>query len=202
MMDPVHLRDAIVRAAMPLMAEYDTLTTARIADAAGIDEATLLRVFDDTDAVLGACWDAMKTSIAAALDPSRVLQELDAISVDQPLAARLVEAIDALDAYYVGIRTDMAALHDSFSTAGERRTRPVDGDDFRAAGRLPEARHAIARLLAPDHEHLRLPADVLADAFLGMSLGAARTPHPDRSPLPSEQLVDLFLHGASRHEPR
>jgi hypothetical protein len=29
-----------------------------------------------------------------------------------------------------------------------------------------------------------------------MSLGAARTPHPDRSPLPAEQLVDLFLHGA------
>jgi hypothetical protein len=29
-----------------------------------------------------------------------------------------------------------------------------------------------------------------------MSLGAARTPYPDRDPLPAEELVDLFLHGA------
>jgi hypothetical protein len=29
-----------------------------------------------------------------------------------------------------------------------------------------------------------------------MSLGAARTLHPDRSPLQAEQLVELFLDGA------
>jgi hypothetical protein len=68
--------------------------------------------------------------------------------------------------------------------------------DPSGVGSLPETRQAIANLLQPDQEYLRLPADVLAEAFLGMSLGAARTPHPDRSPLPSDQLVDLFLHGA------
>jgi AcrR family transcriptional regulator len=194
MTDPEQLRETILRAAMPLMAEYDTLTTARIADAAGIDEASLLRVFKDKDAVLRAGMDVIKTSVAGALDPTRVLRQLDAISVAQPLAARLVQAIDALDAYYVGVRTDMEALQDSF----RRPTQDTGHDDFRFAGRLPETQRAVAKLLAPDQEHLRLPADVLADAFLSMSLGPARTPHPQRSPLPAEHLVDLFLYGALR----
>ena len=46
----------------------------------------------------------------------------------------------------------------------------------------------------------------MADAFLGLYSGRARTPHPrpsqlpteqpERSQLPAEHLVDLFLHGA------
>jgi AcrR family transcriptional regulator len=202
-MNPAQLRAAIMRAAMPLMAEDDTVTTTQIAHAAGIDEAALLRVFDDKDAVLRAWMAVLQTSLAAALDPSRVLRELNSISVQQPLTARLVEAVEALDAYYVRIRTDLDGLRHSFTppgpdnqATGAPRTRSSSRDDFHFAGDLPQTRQAIANLLQPDQEHLRLPADVLAEAFLGMSLGGARTPHPDRSPLPSEQLVDLFLHGA------
>jgi AcrR family transcriptional regulator len=199
-MSPEQLREAIVRAAMPLMADYETVTTAQFAQAADIDEATLLRVFDDKDAVMEACMAAIYTAVGAALDPSRVLRELESISIDQPLAARLVEAIEALDAYHVGIRTDMEALNASFlppdtGTGGERH-RSVDRDEFRAASRLVESRELIATLLEPDQEQLRLPADVLADAFLGMSLGATRTRHPDGTPLPARQVVELFLHGA------
>jgi AcrR family transcriptional regulator len=68
------------------------VTTAQIALAAGIGEATIFRVFTDKNEVLQAC-------IAAALDPTTVLQELQSISLEQPLAARLVEAVNALDAY-------------------------------------------------------------------------------------------------------
>jgi AcrR family transcriptional regulator len=192
--NPEGLRETIVWAALPLIGEYDTLTTAQIAEAAGIDEATLLAVFDDKDAVIQACIATVKAHITAAFDPTQVLQKLNSISVDQPLATRLAEVIDSLDAYYGRIRTKLDALRDP-------NTRPTPGaafsrDDFRAVGRLPEICQAVARLLEPDQQHLRLPAEALAEAFLGMSLGAARTPHPDRSPLPTERLVDLFLHGA------
>ena len=67
--------------------------------------------------------------------------------------------------------------------------------DFRSLGRLPDFREAVATLLEPDQQHLCLPAGVLADAFLGLCLGGARSAHPDQS-LPAEQLVRLFLHGA------
>jgi hypothetical protein len=145
--------------------------------------------------------DRIATLIAAALDPNRLLQDLRSISVHRPLAARLVDVVDAFDAYYGRVRANLDAVRDSLTApvpdtgaAGEHR--PFSRDDLRAAGRVPEVRQAVAELLEPDQQHLRLPADVLAEAFLGMSLGAARTPHPDRAPLPAEQLVDLFLHGA------
>jgi AcrR family transcriptional regulator len=205
-MSPEQPRESIVQAAVPLIAEWDTVTTAQIARAAGIDEAALLRVFDDKDAILQACIVAVQAHVTTALDPTQVLQELQSISLDQPLAARLVEAIDALDTYYVRVRTRLEALATSgiahrrpatdTGTPDEPHTRSLSHDDFRAAARLPATRQAITKLLEPDQEQLRLPAEILADAFLGISLGHARTPHPQRSPLPIEQLVDLFLHGA------
>src|SRR4051794_156372 len=86
-------RETIVRAALPLLAEQGAaVTTAQIARAAGIGEATIFRVFADKNEVLQAC-------IAAVLDSTTVLQELQSISLEQPLAARLIQAVDALDAY-------------------------------------------------------------------------------------------------------
>jgi AcrR family transcriptional regulator len=72
-MNPEHLRETIVQAAMPLITEWDTVTTAQIARAAGIDEATLLRVFNDKDAVLTA---AIQVHVMTALDPTQVAQDL------------------------------------------------------------------------------------------------------------------------------
>jgi AcrR family transcriptional regulator len=194
------LRETIVRAAMPLIGEYDTLTTGQIARVAGVDEAAVLAVFDDKDAVVRACIATMQAQLAAALDPDEAVRELDAVPVSQPLATRLVAVIDILDAYYERVRTRFDDI--------ERSTRPgaavaadpgvpVSGrENLRVIVNLPETEQAVARLLEPDREVLRLPADVLAKAFLGMSLGAARVPHPDRSPLPAGQLVELFLNGA------
>jgi AcrR family transcriptional regulator len=187
-MSQERFREAIVRAAMPLIGEYDALTTARIAQAAGVGEADLLAVFDDKDAVVRACMATVQAELRAALDPGEALQQLDTVSVDQALPARLVAVINTMDAYYDRARAGFGAIQQSARPAGEP-TPSFGREDFRAIGRLPETRRSVARLLEPDQERLRHPADVLAEAFLGMSLSPART-------LPAEQLVDLFLHGA------
>jgi AcrR family transcriptional regulator len=194
------LRETIVRAAMPLIGEYDTLTTGQIARVAGVDEAAVLTVFDDKDAVIRACIATMQAQLAAALDPDEAVRELDAVPVSQPLATRLVAVIDILDAYYERVRTRLDDIERSTrpgaAVAGNADV-PVSGrENLRVIVNLPETEQAVARLLEPDREVLRLPADVLAKAFLGLSLGAVRAPHPDRSPLPAGQLVELFLNGA------
>jgi hypothetical protein len=51
-------------------------------------------------------------------------------------------------------------------------------------------------LLEPDEQRLRLPVQVLAEAFVGMTFGGIRPAGPDQPPLTAEQVVDLFLHGA------
>ncbi|MDP9867124.1 MULTISPECIES: TetR/AcrR family transcriptional regulator [Streptosporangium] len=123
-------RHMIVRAALPLVAEYGgAVTTSQIARAAGIGEATIFRAFTDKDGLLDAC-------VVEALRPDHVLDQLAEIPLDQPLAARLTEAADALQAHTARIGTVLGALHASgHRRSRDRRTPPPAGAP---AGPVPE----------------------------------------------------------------
>jgi AcrR family transcriptional regulator len=187
-------REMVVRAALPLVASHGAaVTTAEIARAAGIGEATIFRVFADKNEVLQAC-------IAAVTDPSVVLEELRSIALDQPLAGRLTEAVDALDAYLGRMGAVIRAVAAS-GTPNRRRpgTDPVDPappGDGRSGGRdaaTAATRQAVLELFEPDEAHLRLPAGTATDAFLSLFFSRPGGPRPETG-----QLVDLFLHGAAR----
>jgi len=200
--DPEQLRRTIVRATVPLIGEYETLTTAQIARAAGIDEADLLAVFADKEAVLQACATMLSEAMVALLDPAGEVREIRAIRTDLPLASRLVAVIDIFDAYYRRIRVDLDDLLPASVPAAGADDAPgirplMPQDELRSHGsRSSEFRQAVATLLEPDQQRLRLPAHVLAAAFVGMTFGGVRPAGPDQPPLPAEQVVDLFLHGA------
>ena len=192
-MNPDQLRQRVARAVLPLLGEYETLTTARIARAADIDEADLLAVFADKEAVMQACVATLTDAIAAALDPAVEIRQLEAVRTDQPLASRLVEVIDILDAYERRFRID---IDDVLPADAPGVPLSVPPREHRWIGDLPELRQAVARVLEPDEQRLRLPAQVLAGAFVGMVFAGIRPTGPDREPLPAEQVVGLFLHGA------
>ncbi|MBL7259377.1 TetR/AcrR family transcriptional regulator [Paractinoplanes lichenicola] len=186
-MTPDQRRETIVQAALPLVAELGAaVTTAKIARAAGIGEATIFRVFDDKNAVLTAV-------VAAAMDPTRVLQELGSISLDQPLAARLTEALDALDAHL----HRMGAVIGALRSTGATRPAPTSPEARELnAGRdaAQQATHqAVLELFEPDAAALRKPADSVTRMFLGLFYGRGRLAAPEA---PNDELVDLFLHGA------
>src|SRR5690348_6310622 len=106
-MSPEQRREMIVGAALPMVAEYGAaVTTAQIARAAGIGEATIFRVFEDKEALIAAC-------VAAALDPEHALVQLRSIALDQPLPDRLLEAADALDAHLGRMGAVLGAVHAS-----------------------------------------------------------------------------------------
>ena len=188
-MSPEQRREAVVRAALPLVGEHGAaVTTAQIARAAGIGEATIFRVFDDKQAVLDAC-------VTAALDPTVVLQELRSIALEQPLAVRLVEAADALDAHFARVGSVLGALH-ATGHAGPRRA-PVPGSRERSVSATFEA---IVELIEPDKERLRLPVETLANAFLSLLFPARVGGHPGGRTVAIEDLVDVFLYGAVKPE--
>jgi AcrR family transcriptional regulator len=200
-MDPEQLRRIITRATIPLLAEYETLTTAQIARAAGIDEADLLAVFADKEAVMQACAATLAEAASEAFNPAEEVREIDAIPADQPLASRLVKVIDIFDAYYRRVRTDlddlMPAEATAVGTADTPGIPPSDRQhDLRGLGRLVEFQQAVAKLLKPDEQRLRLPVEVLAGAFVGMTFGGVLPTPLGQAPLPAEQIVDVFLHGA------
>ncbi|MFI1197568.1 TetR/AcrR family transcriptional regulator [Micromonospora sp. NPDC020750] len=176
----------IVAAALPLLVEHGAaVSTLQIAKAAGIGEATVFRAFADKDELLDAC-------VTAALRNDHVLAELDAVPLDQPLAARLAEAAATLHAYLkrMGAVTDAVHAAGRRGQRGEPRDRSATGDRATATGRTHQA---VVRLLEPDRAALRLPVEQLAVIFLGMLFGRRGTPGGAETRI--ETLVDVFLHG-------
>ncbi|WP_345474670.1 TetR/AcrR family transcriptional regulator [Actinoallomurus oryzae] len=188
-MEPDQRRAMIVAAALPLVIEFGaSVTTAKIARAAGIGEGTIFRVFPDKDTLLAAC-------MAEAVRPDDIVAHLESIALDQPLADRLTEAADVVRGHMARIGAVAGAL----AAAGrlERVTTPKPGQGGRLPDReagLARPRAALAALFEPDREALRLAPERLADAFQLLLMSAGRPGAPD--PLTTEELVDLFLHGA------
>lgn len=174
----------IVQAALPLVAAHGAaVTTQQIANAAGIGEATIFRAFADKEAVLAAC-------MAEAADPAGLVRELASIDLEQPIAERLVEALEAMRAHM----RRMGAVAGALMTSGRRPGRPGPGGPGANAREESMAvlREALAELLQPDQRALRLPVEAVAGTFLFISMSTGRI----GGQVESAELVDLFLHGA------
>ncbi|MEU9631105.1 TetR/AcrR family transcriptional regulator [Streptomyces luteogriseus] len=181
-MSPEQRREMIIQTAIPLIAEFGaSVTTAKIARAAGIGEGTIFRVFADKDELLQAC-------VATALSPEHAVRELDAIDVSQPLPDRLAEAAEALQAHL----SRMGAILGSLGHRGGKHPGTVRG-----AGReesTARIRAALAELLEPDKAALRRPPEQIAALFFGLLFTQPRTDdEPDLTP---RELAEVFLHGA------
>ncbi|MFJ8689405.1 TetR/AcrR family transcriptional regulator [Micromonospora wenchangensis] len=170
-------RAMIVQTALPLLTRRGTtLTTAEVARAAGIGEATVFRAFADKQALLDAC-------VAEVLRPDPLLDRLARIDRRQPLTGRLTEAAVAVHAHLARLGAVLGALH----AAGRARPDPPP------AGTTTAVRSAVAALFTPDADRLRLPPDRLAELFLGL----LSPPGPLATTAPSTtDLVELFLHGS------
>ncbi|GAB2599685.1 TetR/AcrR family transcriptional regulator [Streptomyces capparidis] len=182
----------IVAAALPLVVEHGAaVTTARIARAAGIGEATVFRVFADKDELLDAC-------VAEALSPDHAVREIASIPLEQPLAARLARAAEALEADVARIGALLGALRASgHGGRGGRRGEPGPGSgpapDREAS--MAAVRQALAELFAPERDRLRVPPEQAAAVFLGLLFTRLRPEGP--TGLDTAGLVDVFLHGVA-----
>lgn len=185
-MTPDQRRAMIVAAALPLVAEHGTaVSTAQLARAAGIGEATIFRAFGDKDALIEAC-------VAEALRPDNALDAIAEIPLGLPLSERLAEAFRELDAHLHRMGTVVGALHASGWLGGRPPPAP-ESADARAVS-MQATVDALAALMEPDAAALSLPVEQLA-AVLLTQLFARHRPIPGGE-LTVEQHIDLFLDGA------
>lgn len=175
-------RAAILAAARPLVLEHGRATTTRlIAEAAGVAEGTIFRVFATKD-------DLFDAVIDEEFDPGPFLEAVRRIDLEQPLEERLVEAVSLLQRRFVSIFRLMTAL-------GVRR--PPD--------RLgtPDLRHRIGReglvrLVEPDADRFRVPPDEIVQLIRLLTFSGSHPHISEKRMLTAEQIVDVVLHGTLR----
>ncbi len=103
-MTPQDRRQALVDATIPLLHEHGrSVTTKQIADAAGIAEGTIFRVFDSKD-------DLVTAAVEQAMDMEAFLADLESIDLDQDLRGRLTELCARLQDRFRGIFLLMSAM--------------------------------------------------------------------------------------------
>ena len=146
-------RAMIIDAVIPLLVEQGReVTTRQIAEAAGIAEGTIFRVFPDKDALFEA-------AVEKYLDPGSLNDRLRAIDPELPLEAKVAGILFQLRARMTGIFGIMHAV-------GMHRppSRPREETSFS---------DVIEEVLRPDLEALHVPADRIASFLRLVSFASA-----------------------------
>jgi AcrR family transcriptional regulator len=200
-MAPDARRAAIVAATLPLVLRHGSaVTTRQIAEAAGIAEGTIFRVFPDKESVIQAV-------VAEAFDQKPTLRELAAVDRELPFRERLTAAVAVLQRRMA----DVFGLLNALGWKGPPQTGQSDQDcsPQRAAdaAEIESAfRAAVIHIVGPDEALLRVPAAELAHVmrllvFSGTHplISAGRTLSPEEI---VSILLDGLLDGSSAADPK
>lgn len=186
-MPPEERRAAIIDAARPLMLEHGTdFTTRQVAEAAGIAEGTIFRVFPSIARLQWAV-------IEDLLDPTPLKKALESIPRDDPLESRVRDAITYTQRYVRDAHLLFGVTHklrDSKRGEDCHRTRQAELADTSIA--------AIAYVLAPDASALTLPLPQAAAVLRAIAVSSEHPLLGIEHPTDPATLTTIFLKGARK----
>jgi AcrR family transcriptional regulator len=179
-------RAALIEATLPLLLEHGAaVTTRQIAEAAGVAEGTIFRVFPDKEHLLQAV-------VERAFDPAPIEAGLRAIDPALPRDQRLVVAVELLQQRVTRIWQVMTAVgmakppEDRLASA---RTRAV-----------PEL-EALAALFEPDRDQFRRSPLECARLLRGLTFACSHPALVADDPASAAEIVSLLLDGVRLTHP-
>lgn len=179
-------RAALIAATEPLLERFGRdVSTRQIAEAAGVAEGTIFRAFATKEELIDAV-------IEDAFDTQRTCDELAQVDPGLSLEERLTVAVTILQ----------ERLRRIFALFGSLRLHkePHDHDSFRAKQQADYEliNHAIASLIKPDQDRLRLDVRDAASALRTITFSITHPMLGDPRLIESKQIVDLVLYGICR----
>ncbi len=172
---PSERRAEIIAATLPLLLAHGAaVTTRQIAQAAGIAEGTIFRVFPDKESLIAA-------AVESALDMKVVDEQLAAIDPNLALEPRLVAAVDILRRRF----SDIHQLRTAVAITQPERPR------------VPDLR-ALAALFETDRDQIRREPVEAAHLLRGLTIAGTHPALILDQPLSSTEIVSLLLDGVRK----
>jgi AcrR family transcriptional regulator len=173
---PDERRSAIIDATLPLLLENaEMVTTRQIAEASGIAEGTIFRVFADKDAVITAVIDA-------AVDPAPMEAALGELDPDGSLDRVLTQAIAILQRRTIEVWRLMSSVGPRFH---DRVRRPMTDSP------------ALVAIFRTHRDEIGIDP-VAAGRYLRALALSTSHPMMTEKPMPPKEIAALFLHGVGK----
>lgn len=186
-LSPEERREKILDATVPLLYDHGRAVTSRlIAEAAGIAEGTIFRVFATKDELVDA-------ALVRAFAPGNLVARIEEIDPDLPLEDRLVLMVSILQQRFrattgllhkMGLVGPPDHLHDSEAA-----------DTWRA-----RLEGLLIGVVEPDADRLAVPPEELVRVLRLLTFAGSHHKIADGRLLTPEQIVSVVLHGTLRRD--
>lgn len=182
---PDDRRRAIIEAVIPLLTEHGSaVTTKQMAEAAGIAEGTIFRVFPDKHAVI-------HEAVRFSMDPAPVQRGLSEIYASAPIEVQLAEAARIILESFEGVIALLAALR----TMPSSESAPPPGPPAFVAEANAAINQSLTELFERHRDRLRIEPSRAAAAFRGLIFAGGHPMMSRGEKLTVQEIVDVLLSG-------